>query len=98
MDAGERFDNLNRFNKMIEHSNVRNIWPLEPFVRQSPPVFSFDYDTAYGLLAMVGAMAVMNAGPVSINKDGIAELYDTTGDNIHEYFRWFCKIGLLRND
>lgn len=98
MDTGERFDNINRFNKMIEHSNVRNIWPLEQFVRQSPPLFSFDYDTAYGLLAMVGAMAVMNVGSVSINKEGIGELYETTGDNIHEYFSWFCKIGLLRND
>ncbi len=98
MDAGERFDNLNRFNKMIEHSNVKNIWPLEQFVIQSPPVFSFDYDTAYGILAMVGAMAVMNALPVSVDEKAVGELYETTGDNIHEYFVWFCKIGVLRND
>lgn len=98
MDAGERFDNRNRFNKMIESSNVKGIWPLEKFVRQSPPVFSFDYDTAYGILAMIGAMAVMNRSAVSVNEKAIGELYETSGDNIHEYFEWFCKIGLLRND
>lgn len=98
MDPGERFDNINRFNKMIERSNVKNIWPLEKFVRQSPPVFSFDYDTAYGILAMVGAMAVMHSSPVSVNEKAVSELYETTSDNIREYFVWFCKIGLLRND
>lgn len=98
MNAGERFDNINRFNKMIERSNVKNIWPLENFVRQSPPIFSFDYDTAYGILAMVGAMAVMNTAPVQINEKAIGELYETTGDNIQEYFKWFCKIGLLKNN
>ena len=96
MNSGERFDNLMMFKRMKESTGVERVWNLSTFVKHTPPVFNFDYDVAYAILAMMGAAALQAPFPVQVNKEALSELWEISLANIQSYFDWFCKVEILR--
>jgi len=84
------------FEQMIMATDVRNVWPLEKFVRIDPPPFVIDYDLAYSLLATMVAAELRYAQPVYVNKSGVGKVFDVDRQTIEDYMEWFCDIGLLR--
>jgi len=96
MEYWEQDDNRHIFDHMIEATGVKNIWPLHEFVKDSPPLFKFDYDVAYALLAMLAAAELRYAFPVYINKKGVGDVFGVTKKNINEYLDWFIQLGLIR--
>ncbi|KKM96687.1 hypothetical protein LCGC14_1175570 [marine sediment metagenome] len=96
MNAGERFDNLMMFKRMRDATGVDRVWKLSTFIKQTPPLFNFDYEVAYAILAMMATAAVHAPFPVQVNKEALGELYEISTKNINSYFDWFCKVDILR--
>jgi len=96
MDDGARYDikrNLARMEKLL---CVRDVWDLAKYVKQAPPVFTFDYDTAYAILTILSSAAVEHPAPVIVNMKGLGELYKIDAENVEAYFYWLCKVGILK--
>ena len=96
MKPWDKSDNRRMFDQMIEATGVKNLWPLHEFVKDTPPLFKFDYEVAYSILAMLGAAEIRYAYPVYVNKKGVGEVFGVTKKNINEYLDWFVQLGLIR--
>ena len=96
MDAGERFDNIAMFGRMMRQTQVRRVWKLDSFIEDYPPEFDFDTDVAYLFLGMMAAAELQFAHPVTVNFSGLAETFDLELDHIYQYFLWFERAGILK--
>lgn len=97
MDTGERFDNMNTVNQLVQQTGVKVVWDLDEIVKQSPPSFDFDIAIGYSILGIVAMSSIMVPFPVEVNKNTISEMYELTMDEVEEYFAWFCQRGILRS-
>jgi len=96
MDTGERFDSLMMFKRMREYTGVERVWNLSTFIKQRPPIFKFDYDVAYAILAMMATAALHAPFPVQVDKKALGELWEIPMETIESYFDWFCRVEILR--
>ena len=96
MDTGERFDNLMMFKRMRDCTGVDQVWTLSTFIKHTPPLFTFDYDIAYSILAMMATAELHVSRAVQVNKVALSDLWEISMENIESYFDWFCKVEILR--
>lgn len=96
MNKGDRFDNLMMFERMRRITGVEHVWSLKKFIKHTPPLFTFDYDVAYSILAMMATAAIHAPFPVQVNKKALSELWEIPMENIECYFDWFCRVEILR--
>lgn len=96
MNPIERFDNLMMFKRMRECTGVERVWTLSTFIKHTPPLFTFDYEVAYSILAMMATAELHVSRPVQVNKNALSDLWEIPMENIESYFDWFCKVEILR--
>jgi hypothetical protein len=96
MNDGDRFDIKHNLAHIEQTLGVRDLWSLPQYVKQLPPMFSFDYDTAYTILTILANAAVERPLPVLVNMAGLGELYQIDAKNVEAYFHWLCKVGILK--
>ena len=96
MEFPDREQGREYFDFIVNATGVKDVWPLQDYVRKNPPIFKFDYDIAYTLLAMLVMAEFKYAYPVYINKHGIGDVFGVNKKNIDDYMDWLTKVGLVR--